>query len=136
MTKDEIQAIKARCEAVAKGRWHIEPGTKTRVRRLNALGENEFVGDMHSFEMANLELVLNAPADIPALLAEVEALTAERDAAVADLVPDCAICAFDRKTCGQEYLTIEERYRPIACDGWQWHGLEVENDFLEYTPSK
>ena len=64
---------------------------------------------------------------ILSLLDALDETERERDAAIADLTPDCAICSQDRKTCGQEYRTLEEHYHPVACDGFEWRGVPKED---------
>jgi hypothetical protein len=69
----------------------------------------------------------NSLADIPALLAEVKRLTAERDAAVEDLktygrnIHTCRL----GKSCNEISAGHDRCY---ACDGWQWRGVQPKEE--------
>jgi len=82
-TKEELQAIKARCDAAAAGPW-----TLTESWKIETLGEVASEDDFGYHDLCSshhntgrvldsMEFVAHARTDIPALLAHIEALEAE-----------------------------------------------------------
>ena len=106
MTQQELEAIKARCEATTPGPWEYDgmhneihaPQSDVYWLIVSELRSHpgETITDKfgHSFN-ANFNFIANARQDIPALLSEIDRLTQERDAAVNEAQKSiCYTCKF------------------------------------------
>ena len=98
MNKEQIEAIRSRCNAATPGPWSV-----------NSLSI------IHKFE--DYYFIANARQDIPFLLSEVERLTRENDAMAKYLHGDCGVCT---TRCGHG------KYPCFCINGsaWQWRGAE------------
>lgn len=90
----DLEAIEARVNAASEGPWINRPEKSFNVQSVNK-------NIASCFRTGNAEFIAHAREDIPALLAEVKrqaaeiaAVTAEQDAAIADinLLEDCSVC--------------------------------------------
>lgn len=78
MTKDELEAIKARRSAIAPTPWmHTEPAASCLIVDRDGQSIVELETWSHERRRENADFIENAPADIDALVAEVERLTAD-----------------------------------------------------------
>lgn len=75
MTKEELQAIKARCEAATPGPWE-EVAESGEWWIIGAHENANYVVDTSGTSQGNIEFITHARADVPALVAEVERLNA------------------------------------------------------------
>lgn len=149
MVREELDAIKTRCNAATPGPWKnggyvdekFRPREGTRVVK-----EEVYAGRLTSWHLFSCqgswdtgglnhnddaEFIIHARKDIPVLLAEVERLQGierERDAAVADLsrAPVCYTC-LHHATC--EYGVEQKEGRAARtverCSGkWEWRGAK------------
>lgn len=89
LTDEDLQAIRARCEAATLGPWECGKylgGAGYLHRKADNLRGITQLGCIANFFInptANVAFCAAARTDIPALLTEVERVTAERDAAIA-----------------------------------------------------
>jgi hypothetical protein len=90
MTKEQLDAIRARLDAATPGPWEaVTPKRYAAVRSEKAgcyvYTQGKIPAETHPDTVARQQrdahLIANAPTDLRALLDEVERLTAERDAA-------------------------------------------------------
>ena len=142
----DLEAIESRVNAATPGPWHTKlgDGVTFDIQAVVTSATGEICGhrqlgyrDARNYEN-NADFIAHAREDIPALLAEVkrqadeiEAVTAERDAAVEDLRKNrarkCDCCA---------YAGRSERWPCVDCqssisnygDGWKWRGAGKEQN--------
>lgn len=128
---NRINEIRARCEAATKGSWkRYDKADYAEIHNGNTWGKDlppiALVGDVD-----DARFIINAREDIPYLLDELERVTAERDAAVADLQAfieyPCVACIHlqDQPFCYENCQNhARENYR-----AWEWRGpRKEEND--------
>ena len=86
MTREQLDAIRARVEAATPGPWEPSSDTLTWIHveahGLTVAECRTYLNRQHTDKQndANAAFIASAREDVPALLAEVERLTAERDA--------------------------------------------------------
>ena len=89
----ELDAIKARAEAATEGPWRVRtdyiPGV---IEVEGPTASNDYVAEL-SADKADLEFIAHSRADIPALVAAVEAVLGQHEP---DVFGDC-------DTCGSSY---------------------------------
>ena len=118
---DRIAEIKARCEAATPGPWY--KGNDTLVMKTES---HAVVCDTRA--RSDAAFIAHARDDIPDLLAELERVTAERDAAVGDLSTTdiCGFCAkldhFGGECMGIAMTAVYPDYKCV----WEWRGAQKE----------
>ena len=77
MTQETINAIKSRCEAATSGPWigTFERDNRKGIRIVVKVGITEVAREV---SIENTKFIINARADILALIAEIERLTGKR----------------------------------------------------------
>ena len=127
MTKLELDAIQARCEAATPGTWGVCGSDVYRTHKSGHLDSVLFLTISGSYKATeNANFVGHARQDIPALLAEVARLTHERDA----LLQDAKFNA-GRETHANGCWKTCKSHRCTTCvDGhnWKWRGMQKEGD--------
>ena len=124
MTQEELDAIEAREKAASPGPWWISTENKIIIP----------MGGANEKSSENAQFVFHARRDVPALLAEVKRLNAEKehltrecDAAVADLQEAATAISYQSicKLCSRSDCCVayERGHRPLHCKGWQWRGV-------------
>lgn len=97
MTEDELNVIKARCEAATPGPWEHEYECITSLSTHATIlkfcdpkggADPDWEWCLYAANPADIELMTHAPADVPALLAEVDQLRAVLIRVLADEMPD------------------------------------------------
>jgi hypothetical protein len=120
MNKQDLDAIRERCERASKGPWNQKPNPLACAPEITN-GEREiakvlfYMGSEDREVFPNADFIAHARTDIPLLLAEIDRLQAERNAAVKDIPHNCDSCCGD--DCGEDYFRDD-------CEKWQWRGLE------------
>lgn len=140
MTDEELQAIRTRAEAATPGPWTEGAGTVAggEVRELVigpdgrtiiAMAYGGFGHPMPDCTREDRAFIAAARTDVPALLAEVERLRAERDEVEA-LLP--AVFRFVHKETGELALVEIVRRLLVAAEGYQRlvESIPVEPDRL------
>jgi hypothetical protein len=129
----DLDPIKARLAAASPGPWAWEQsqGTRQMAKCIYCAQDKhekpaELWVNNETFTDADAEFCACARDDIPALVSEIERLTAERDAAVRDLTllesPDgynCLICKYKRH--GKE---CDARIKEDSWHCWEWRGVQ------------
>ncbi|MEA4896145.1 MAG: hypothetical protein VB064_12930 [Oscillospiraceae bacterium] len=148
-----IEEIKARAEAATKGKWQAIRSDDGNTSIFTIVGRYIKLGDFEN--KTDADFIANAREDIPALVAEVERISAnetklindmeeykhkyhvalnelatakaERDAAVEDIPHYCGMCA---NHCTEEEATQKcgEGWEGEGCDDWQWRGVRKDGE--------
>jgi len=127
MTRLDLEAIRARCDAATKGPWRVDGNTydedcNEHLAPYGLEGPNERMiwssggGEYSHPDMATAQFIAHTRADIPALLAYIDELVRERDEARAQLaaIDTGSPCDGHRHCCADRRKLAEELLRVRA----------------------
>ena len=146
-----LEEIRARCDAARPGSWRVTNDNEGMpqeylpfyvVNDAEAEDDGDWFAELRVGDYETADFIAHAREDIPYLLAEVERLTEERNAAVEDLndAQPCFACAgFSRNggkctgggTCRIRLMADAEglEYKDGAHgENWQWRGAQAESE--------
>lgn len=127
--KPDIDAIKERAEKATPGPWESVRSYPSTADHSFVLGDDGCESVTSDILTVDADFIANARTDIPALLAYIAELEAERDAAVEDLRVaaeengDCSMCSHYAKNDSDYFPDCDSCPCDNGFNKWEWRGV-------------
>jgi len=118
----DLEKIKARRAAIGKADWSVGERVWPKLAATLYLGDDHRVAIYGDRQEANVHFIDHAPADIDALVAEVEQLNAVNDLMAKMLIArGCAEPIADLARCGNQIRELEAEVERLRTERDRWH---------------